>query len=232
MPVEPTVFQVNVAVLPNLILGHLAQDPGQDGHPRDNVEGVQSRHDEIEAKEDLFARGKRGQVGCVGVKAVMKLRRPLEGLDDEEEETQTEGHAQKPHHARLLAPLDRDDAQHHGKAAGEENEGVDDAERDVQLGPAEMELRRIAMAHVGVGDEEAAKKDHLGDEKEPHSQLGADIVAVSMPTHFSTSAKWYGPVVIVGISSKFSTGGGLGMVHSRVTPPQGLSPAFSPLKSA
>ena len=36
---------------------------------------------------------------------------------------------------------------------------------------------------------------------------------------------------MTGISSKFSFGGGEGICHSSVAPPQGLSPAFSPLKS-
>ena len=83
-----------------------------------------------------------------------------------------------------LVVLDRVVGPGHRQAAGDEHDGVERAQRDVQLGrDARLERLRIQPAVDRVAQEQAGEQQHLGAEEEPHPQadrvvLHLDVVEV------------------------------------------------------
>src|SRR5664279_3061044 len=63
VPIEATVFQVDVAVLADPVRGHPPEQDPQHRQPRDDMQAVEAGHGEVETEKDLLTRRQRGQMG-------------------------------------------------------------------------------------------------------------------------------------------------------------------------
>ena len=102
----------------------------------------------------------------------------LEILDHEE--GQTEQHRQNQPDDRLLpkARLRPSNRKRHRQAAPNEHDGVDSAEREVQLVAAFGPRFRVPHAVEHVGEEQASEEQHLGDQKQPHPERGCLMLLI------------------------------------------------------
>src|SRR5204863_5497860 len=127
---------------------------------------------EIEREEDL---------GVTGVRLLELKRRSryvvldelavvLDAFDAEKRRAEDHRDDEKHHQHLALAELRGVDRQRHRQAAGDEHNGVDGAERDVELVAGGGEGVGIPAPVDGVRGEQAAEEEHFGDQKHPHAE--------------------------------------------------------------
>src|SRR5262245_12225458 len=101
---------------------------------------------------------------------MVKLLFVLDDLDAQEDGTEgkcgDEPHWDSFFSARLRGP----DGHSHREAAGDQNDGIAEAEVQIEHVPRNTESRREFMAVDRVSQEEAAEKQDFCDQKDPHAE--------------------------------------------------------------
>ena len=83
---------------------------------------------------------------------------------------------QPDHRGPAQAGLRAADRQRHRQAAADQHDGVDRAQREVQLVAALGPRLRVPDAIQHVGQEEAAEEHDLGDQEQPHAERGSLVL--------------------------------------------------------
>jgi hypothetical protein len=139
---------------------------------------VQAGHTEIKRKEklrvciggDIGARleleGKAGDVVLYVLGVI------LDRLHAEKDAAQDQREREKKSDELSLSNLSAPHGHGHGQAAGDQDHCIEAAKPQVQTLAALSEYARIGMPVNGVSEEEAAKEQNLGGQKDPHAESG------------------------------------------------------------
>src|SRR5258707_3401278 len=176
VPVEADVFNGRVVLRREAAAQRFLDEPNKQAGAHDHVQGVQAGHAEIEREEKLGVR-----VGG-GVGAGLKVEIPagnvmldvffviLDALDAKKDATEDQGSDEANRQQVCLAHLGSPDGESHGQAAGDENDGVNGAEPEIN-GPAGLrEDFGVGGAIERVGHEQAAEEKHFGGQEDPHAE--------------------------------------------------------------
>jgi hypothetical protein len=111
-------------------------------------------------------------VGRPHEQGVVPLVPVLDGFDAQESEAAGNGEQEQPDAQAALVELGGPHGKGHGEAAGDEDDGVDEAQVPLELGVTVEENLRVVGAPDGVGDEETAEHEDFGGQEDPHADLG------------------------------------------------------------
>ncbi len=139
------------------------EHPQHDAETDDHVQRVQAGHHEIEREEDLRVPEVFGFETEVRARDVMlhELVVVLDALDPQERRSQDHRHDQESDQLPAVAGLRRVHGQRHRQTAGDEDGGVDGAERDVQFVAGEGKRLRIPGAVNRVRQRRARRRTAL-----------------------------------------------------------------------
>src|SRR5713101_2093222 len=94
----------------------------------------------------------------------------FDGLDAQEGGSKKQSEDEKKRHQLFLSNLGRPDRHGHGQAAGDQDDGIEASEAQVETLAAFCEDSGVAMAVDRVGEEHAAEKEDFGGQENPHAQ--------------------------------------------------------------
>src|SRR6185369_16534851 len=232
VPVECAVLQQDVVFGVDGACPRLHGDPCQKRGADHHMQSVNAGGHEIETEEYRLSGRSGFQMPGAGIDAMADLGAPLEVLDNHEARGADDRAADQHHGAALFRALHC--GYRHGgeEAAGEQDYGIGTAHHPVQLFAGGGKFVRVALEINRIQQKQPAEQQQFGEQEQPHAELCAEIVFVYLVSHgFPTPLKSYGPWVTTGSSTKFSVGGGVGMLHSSVTPPQGFPSNGAPRHS-
>lgn len=181
MPVQAEVLDRRVVLGGELVLPDADQQPDDEGEPDEDVQAVGPGHAEVERVEQLdglpVARAGPQEV-VSGDQAVVQLVGVLDVLVHHEHEAEHEGQHQEGEDVVLLAELGRPDGEGHGDAAGDQGDGVQAAQKDVQVLAADDERVVVFAAIYRIAQEEPAEEHHFRQQEEPHPQVRGIVLLV------------------------------------------------------
>src|SRR3990172_1979175 len=109
---------------------------------------------------------------------MMDVPAPLKIFIDEERHAEDDCCCLEQGRMPSLTPLERGDRERHGQAARQKDNGVNNADNGIQLFCRDMKVSGVHLAVDRVDQEQPAEQQDLGEQEEPHPDLGAEVVAV------------------------------------------------------
>ena len=174
VPVQAGELDRRVVLGREMVSQRAGEHPGDDAHADQNVDAVQPGHEEVHAEEHVRVGPLHAleRVELARQLPLVKLVRVLEILDHEEGPRQGESRREIGRRRPPVVHLEEPDRQRHRERTRDEHEGVDRAARRVEEGVPVVEYLRVPGAVDGVGAEQPAEEEDLGQQEDPHSELG------------------------------------------------------------
>src|ERR1700740_1666499 len=111
-----------------------------------------------------------------GNQVVMELLSVLDVLHAKENETEQDSEGEKNRDKLFLADLGGPYGHGHGEAAGQENHGIEAAQKEAEGVAAHGKRREVRVAVDGVGQHNAAEEHDFRHEEDPHSERGGALL--------------------------------------------------------
>src|SRR5574341_896078 len=142
------------------------------------MQGMQTRHAEVEGKEELYLWGVQSRIAkpTPRYQVLFKLVRILHGLDAQKHQPKQHGEQQEADQLPALTTLGRMHRQRHGKTATDQYGRIDTAQYDVQVMTAGGESLRIGRTIHRISRKQTAKEHDLGQQEDPYAERGGLIL--------------------------------------------------------